>query len=153
MAQLTARFRDAGIEYSSVSFPIPDAVGATTWTDLLSYVTTLSAALGGLSIGTLISIAFRQLGEENSDAAAANPFAQRELGVRFFFTDDTNGDKSYVTIPCPDLTNIALESNGDTLDLTDTEAAAMVTWIEANVEINAGNSVSVDRAVVVGRKG
>jgi hypothetical protein len=150
-AYVTAKIRDHGTEYTTAAFPIASAVAGTTWADLLSYMTTLETALGGISLGTIVEISFRQLGVENADAPAANAFAQRELGLRFFLIDDTNGDKSYITVGCPDLANIDLETDGDHADMTDTEVAAMITWIEANVEINDGNSVTVDRVIVVGR--
>lgn len=148
---VTVRFRDAGQEYSTMRIPVEAAVGATTWTELLSYLTTAETVLGNVSIGNIISIGYSQEGVSNADAPASNPFAQRELGLRVFIVDDVTGDKSYMTVPCPDLANIALETDGDHADLTDTEVAALVTWIEANVQINDGNAVSVDRAIVVGR--
>ena len=150
MAFVGLKFRDAGKEYSSVRAEIADQAGATTFTAMEVIADGFSAAAEGLSIGVMVSAIFSQETDSNPDAAAADPFAQRELGVRFFFTDDTVGRKGYITIPCPDLANIDLESDGDTLDLTDAEAAAMVTWIEANLTIG-GNNVDVDRAVVVGR--
>ena len=109
-----------------------------------------SAACEGLSVGQLISSTFSQANDSGVDQAAASAWAVRELGVRFFYTDDTLGRKGSLTVPCPDLANIAVGTDGDTVDLTDTEAAAMVTWIEANLTIG-GNGVNVDRAIIVGR--
>jgi hypothetical protein len=148
--KIACRIRDHGDEYSNAAINIPDQAGATVWTAIEVIYDGFIAAVEGLTLGTMVAASVQQVVDENADAAAASPYAQRELGLRFFFHDDTNFTKGYFTVPCPDLANIDLESDGDTADLTDTEVAAMVTWLEANAELN-GQSVVVDRAVVVGR--
>jgi hypothetical protein len=150
MAKLTVRLRDYGDEYSSVTARVGDQSGADTWTDLAAVAASFLAAVGGVTLLNPLTTSFFQYTDENADVKASDPYAQRELGLRFFFHDTTAFEKGYLTVPGPDLANIDLESDGDTADLTDSEVAAMVTWIEANVLIQ-GNAVTVDRAVVVGR--
>jgi hypothetical protein len=67
-------------------------------------------------------------------------------------TDDVNGKKSHFTIPGPDLTNLTIPAGGDLVTLADASIMAdLVTAIEANVESEDNNAVTVTRAVIVGR--
>ncbi len=150
MSKLTVRLRDVGNEFSSVTARIADQSGADTWTDLAAVAASFLAAVGGVTLCNPITASFFQYTDENADAPAVDDYANRELGMRFFFHSDVTFEKGYLTVPGPDLANIDMESDGDTADLTDSEVAALVTWIEANVLIQ-GNAVSVDRAVLVGR--
>ncbi len=150
MAQIVSTLVDYGGEKSTFTAQIPDPIGADTWTVILAYLTTLETAIGNFSRGYLESIFYRAGGVENSPDVASSPDAQRELGARFFFSESTTNKKGFITIPMPDLANLDIVPLTDFLDLTDTETAAMVTWIEANVEL-AGQSVTVARAVIVGR--
>lgn len=150
-AYLTAIVRDHGQEKSVMRLPVQTQGGTVTITDITSFATTLESAIEGMSLGNLLKVTFSQDFIVNADAPAASPYAQRELGIRFFFQDDVTFDKGYITVPCPDLANITLNADGDTCDLADAEVAAMVTWIETNLQINSGNAVSVDRAVLIGR--
>ena len=149
MAQLVATFIDKSRERSVVTMPIDDQGGSVTITDIGSFVTTLESALNGVSLATLYSIAFRQQFVDDEDATPASPYAQREAGIRIFY-HDTAGSKRTVTVPAPDMANCDLVAAGDEFDLTDTEMAALVTWIEANVTVD-GNAVTVDKAVYIGR--
>lgn len=149
-AQVIATLVDYGGEKSTMSAAITAPVGGDTWAGILSYMTTLETALGNFSRGYLESIVYRAGGVENAPAVASDPDAQRESGARFFFYESVTNKKGYITVPMPDLQNVAILAGTDLLDLTDTEAAAIVTWIEANVEL-AGQSVTVSKASVVGR--
>jgi hypothetical protein len=67
-------------------------------------------------------------------------------------TDDVTGAKSHFTIPGPDLANLTIPEGGDLVTLADASIMAdLVTAIEANVESEDDNAVTVTRAVIVGR--
>lgn len=149
-AQIVVTMVDYGGEKSTFTAQVTAPIGADTWTAILLMQTQLETAVGNFSRGYLESIFYRAGGVENAPDVATSPDAQRELGARFFFHESVTNRKGFLTCPMPDLVNVDLLPLTDLIDLTDTEAAAMVTWIEANVEL-AGESVTVDRAVVVGR--
>ncbi len=148
--KVTSRVRDHGTEYSQCSMTIPPQAGATAWSAIEIIADAFMSAVDDLTLGVVVKTAVQQNTDEQEDIPAVSAFAQRELGLRFFFHDDTTFVKGSMTVPAPDLANIDLESDGDTADLTDTEVAAMVTWLETYAVLN-GSSVVVDRAVVVGR--
>jgi hypothetical protein len=83
-------------------------------------------------------------------SSPSSPYANREAGARVFYHNDTSNEKGRVTIPGPDLANVDIQAGSDLFDLTDTEMASLVTWLEANAEYD-GESITVDRAVLVGR--
>lgn len=147
---LTARIRDNSDEYSNVSFLVEDLVTLDVWDDVETLAAALEAAIEGMIIGTLVSVHFRQIANTVDDTRPANAFAQREVGVRFFYSDDVTGQKYNVTVATPDLTAVATPGSDEVL-LTDAEIAPMVTFIEGSTISPDGNAVTVDRAVIVGR--
>lgn len=153
MAIASFTIRDVSDEYSTVSFQYADMTALSTFGDMDTAMSALSSAVDALSLGTIVRAAWRQEYDGGySDTRPASPYAHREVGLRFFYHDGL-GNKGNLTIPAPDLANITVTPGTDLADLTDTEVAALVTLIEANVEIAAGEAVTVDRAVVVGRSG
>lgn len=150
MAQIVTTLVDVGGEKTTFTANVADPIGADTWTILLAVMTGLETAIGNFSRGYLESIFYRAGGVENAPDVASDVEAQRELAARFFYHEDVTNKKGFLSIGMPDLANVDILALTDLLDLTDTEAAAVVTWIEANVELN-GQSVTVDRAVLVGR--
>ncbi len=150
MAKISMRIRDYGEEYSVVTANVVDQGGADAWSALQTIADAFQTAVQGVSLGETITVSHTQYTDENADVAATDPYAQRELGLRFFFHDTTSFKKGYLTVPAPDLSGIELESDGDHAVLTDSPVSVLVTWIEANVLV-VGNAVTVDRAIVVGR--
>lgn len=147
---LTARFRDRSDEYSNFSVLVEDMAGTDVWTVVTGLASGLESAVEALSLATLVSIYFRQIGNAEDDTRPASVYAHRERGLRFFYSDDVTSDKFNITLPAPDGT-IVDNPGSDLVDLSITEVAALVTWIEANVVSPAGNAVTVDRAVQIGR--
>lgn len=147
---LTARFRDYSDEYSSVSVLVDDLIGTDVWTVVTGLAAGLESALEGISLATLVSIHFRQIANSLDDTQPASPYAEREAGLRFFYSDDVTGKKFNLTVPGPDYATIDVPGS-DEIPLTQTEVAALITWMEANIVSDAGNSITVDRVVKVGR--
>jgi len=89
----------------------------------------------------------------DSDTVPSDNFAQREIGLRVFLTDDVNGRKSHFTIPGPDLEALTILDGTDFVDLADAGImATLVAAVEADAQSVDGNAVSVQRAVIVGRR-
>jgi len=151
MDQIGFTIRDVSDEYSTVTFNYDSFGSLETIGDITSAVSALSTAVEAITLGTVTKAWFRlSLTSAYVDERPASPYAHREVGLRFFF-HDALGNKGNLTIPAPDLANIDVTPGTDLADLTDTEVAALVTLIEANVELVDGEAVTVDRAVVVGR--
>lgn len=151
MDQIGFSVRDVSDEYGTVTFSYDPFGALETVGDIESAIAALLAAVETLTLGTVVRGWYRKEYTTGlTDERPASPYAHREIGLRFFF-HDALGSKGNLTIPAPDLANIAVLEGTDLADLTDTEVAALVTIIEANVEINDGEAVTVDRAVVVGR--
>jgi hypothetical protein len=128
---------------------VADIEGTDVWTVVTGLAAGLESALETLSLGTLVSIVFSQHGITEDDTRPASGFAQREQGIRFFY-EDTEGNKGNVTLPAADLGTYAVAGQ-DRVDLSDTDIAAMVTWLEANALSNHGNAITVNYGVIVGR--
>lgn len=150
MGLLTARFRDRSDEYSSFSVNVSELAGTDVWTVITGIGASLETALEALSLATLVSLHYRQGAIAEDDSRPVSPYAQRERGLRFFYSDDVTGDKYNVTLPAQDAT-IVDNPGSDDVDLAITEVAALVSWLEANIETPGGNSITVDSAVQVGR--
>ena len=151
VAWISARFKDFSGEYSIMRIPVNDLEVLQTWQTAVDYASDFAAAVAGAYLGVLQSISFTQnnlITEDNSNPVSGE--AQREKGLRFFVHDSVTGDKSHVTLPTADWGTYA-EPGTDLVDLAHAEIAPIVTFLEANMEINQGNSVIVDRAVLVGR--
>lgn len=149
MSEIIFKVRDYSDERSTVKFNITD-VDETSWVATDTAIATLRAAMEALTIGTVESrtlIAYRE--NLNSDRPT-DPNAQVESGLRLHYVDDDNGKKYFLTIPCPDKTILA-QPGTDLIDLTGTLAAALVAAIEAVAVSPDGNSITVERGVLVGR--
>ena len=149
MPRLTARIRDNSDEYTTMSVEVDDLELASPWSLVDTMAADLEAALAGAILGTLVSVTFSQEAIENIDNRPASGEAQREKGLRLFFTDQVNGRKGNVTVGTADFGALA-QPGQDTVPLTHAEVAPIVTWIEDYARI-AGQIVLVDRAVLVGR--
>lgn len=150
MAELVAQFMDKSGEVSTVVMKIADQIGATTMTAVIAFGTTLETELEAISLLRLQNIWFRQSLITEDPGLPTSEYANRENGIRVFFHNDTSNEKGRVTIPGPDLVNVARAAGSDLFDLADTELASLITWMEANLEFD-GESVTVDRAVYIGR--
>jgi hypothetical protein len=149
MASYTVRVRDYSDEYTSLSLNVGDLASLDTISVAEGHAGDLATALDALMLGTIVGIGFNQTADEGADTRPASGEAQREKGMRFFFHEETNNRKGSFTVPTADFGTYA-QPGTDLVDLDDVAIAALVTWVEANVEID-GIAVVVDRAVLVGR--
>lgn len=152
MSTLTGRIRDHSDEYSATTIQIADYGALITVGDLTTAAEALETHLNAISLGTVVNVAFRQQLADAADERPASPYAQRELGLRFFFHDDTDPNaKGNFTIAAPDLAALTILPGTDLVDITQAPVAAFVAWFEAEAIGPGGNSPVVDRAVIVGR--
>ena len=73
------------------------------------------------------------------------------MGFRVYLRDNATSKLSYFTIPCADKGIASVQAGTDQLDLTVEPTASFVTWLEANAKSPAGNAVTVERIIEVGR--
>jgi hypothetical protein len=151
MARLSFSVRDYSDEISNSAITLADLTALGTWDAADTLGDAFLTHLDAHSLGTVKNMYWVQATNPENDVRPASAFAQRELGFRVFLTDDVNFQKSYFTIPCADLAIGSVVAGQDELDLTESPTAAMVTWLEANLESADGNTVTVDRIVIVGR--
>jgi hypothetical protein len=146
-------WRDHSNELSQVqlNFETVVAGGANFDTSMASIVAVFDE-LETVSLCDAAGYGYRQQSVDDPGTTPASNLAQRESGMRVFLVDDVTGKKSSFTVPSPDLANLTIPAGGDLVTLADASIMAdLVTAIEANVESEAGNAVTVTRAVIVGR--
>lgn len=147
---IVAQLLDRSGEPSTIKMRIPAQAGAVTITEIISFATSLNTALEAITLMTVAQIYFQQDLLTVDPSVPTDDYANRETGARVFFHNDTTGDKGRITVPAPDLANVARGSANDEFDLTDTEMAALVTWMESNYDLR-GESITVDKALFVGQ--
>lgn len=147
-------YRDYGSEIGSLSLYVDDiSAGGADYDTIVAAIASIEAAIIAVSLCTTAGTSLTQQLGADSDASPSSEFAQREMGLRVFLVDDTNGRKSHFTIPGPDLAGLTIFAGTDLVDLADAGVmAAVVTAIEAGAQSADGNSVTVNRAVIVGRR-
>lgn len=146
-------YRDHSAEVSNVGlfFDNIDAGGAN-FDAVVASIVAVEAELTTVSLCDEAGYGYRDLIGADAGTIPASNLAQRESGLRVFLIDDTSGAKSHFTVPSPDLANLTIPAGTDQVTLADGGIMAdLVTAIEAECQSVDGNSVTVNRAVIVGR--
>lgn len=89
------------------------------------------------------------LAEASPGSLPTDPNAQREIALRFIYSDNVTGEKYRFDIPGPDPTLRTIGT--DECDLSQTVIADFVDAFEANCVSPDNNAVTVQRAYFVGR--
>lgn len=152
MGQMAFTIQDHSTELSTVVFPVaePATDGSNYQSIAVTQFAALLVAVQALTKGNVLrrSMNVRQL-NENSDVPT-DPYAQREIGARFYYrTTGPLAKTGHFTIPAADL-DLIVTNNSDEIDLSITEVGALITLVEALMEVD-GESVEVYRGRVVGR--
>ena len=151
MTKVNLSVRDYSDEKSSFGLYIPD-VDETNWVATNAALATLNTALAAMTIGNITRFNLdHETGLAGADQRPSSPYAQRELGARFFYVDDVTSEKYNFTVPCPDLLVIGNPGTDD-LDLTLSVVAALVTAVEAVAVSPDGNAITIERGKIVGRR-
>jgi hypothetical protein len=151
-SQVQFSIRDRTNEYSSVSLNIPQ-IDETTYVATQTQIAAIQTALAAMTLG---SLAVRTLVAERvtvDDTQPTSPFAQRELGLRFFCQEDVAPFKKFhFTVAAPDL-NIIDVGDKDVVDVENvTVANALATAVEAACVSPDGRTFEIYRAKLVGRR-
>ena len=146
-------FRDHSNELSQVQLWFDDvAAGGANYDTTLASMLAVHDEIETVSLCDIAGYGLRQQILADASTIPASNAAQRESGMRVFLVDDTNGKKSHFVLPAPDLTNLTIPAGGDLVTLADASIMAdLVTALEANLESVDGNTVTVTRAVIIGR--
>lgn len=148
------RYRDYGSEMGSASLLFPAiAAGGAGYDAALVNIGDVEDAITACSLCETAGYGYTDILVVDPESVPSSEYAQRELGLRVFLVDDTNSRKSHFTIPGPDLASLTIFAGTDLIDLDDASIMAdLVTEVEANCVSVDDNSVTVVRAVIVGRK-
>lgn len=144
--------RDRGKELSTFKL-YNGAITALSIAGFLSDYGQLKTAITNLTLGVLARDLWVGDSTNLSDLVPTDPFAQREIGLRFHYTGDTTNKPYFVTLPCPDLSLVTFLS-GDEIDITvGAEVIAMVAAIEqiGRTPDDDAETITVQSAEVVGR--
>jgi len=144
--------RDKTNEYSSVRFALPP-VTAANYDATITAMDDIQTAISAMTIGSIASRQLVAFNDKIDDTMPLNPWAQRELGARFFYQETAGGQKKYhLTVPCPDLIVVDV-TDGDHIDAENfTSSNALLTLLEANMVSPNGHPVEFYRGKLVGRK-
>lgn len=152
MAKASWSYRDRSDEISTVELNLPDvSAGGADFDTVMAGVASLGAALLAATECVQAREVFNQAVDTKDPATPTDVLAQRESALRIFYADDTTGEVYHISVPGPDWDAIDLLPNTDLADLTDEPLATLITEIESEAESPVGNSVTVLRAVQVGR--
>jgi len=146
-------WRDHSNELSQVQLYFDDiAAGGANYDTTVASIVAVFDEIETVSLCDAAGYGLRQQKVDDPSTIPASNLAQRESGMRVFLVDDSNGKKSHFVIPGPDLANLTIPAGGDLVTLADASIMAdLVTALEANLESVDGNTVTVTRAVIIGR--
>lgn len=152
MAKVTLRYLDFSREYSTVSFNLGDPSGAAfDWSAFAGVIDTVNDAIEAVTLCTRgPESVFVELAQ-GSALLPADEDAQREAGLRIFYSDTVNGRKGHMTIPGPDK-SIMAQQGFDEVSWADAAMVTLESAIEGNVLSRDGNAISIDKGVLVGRR-
>lgn len=150
-SQVSFTIRDHTDEYSSVQLNIPD-VDETTWVATEASILAVQTAIAALTTGNIARRTLVASVVAIADTTPANPYAQRELGLRLFAQETSAPFKKFhFTVPCPDLTVINVGPK-DEVDVNSvTVVNALATALEGFAVSPDGNDFEIYRAKIVGR--
>lgn len=152
MAKVTLTYLDYSREQSQVSFNVADPSGATfDWAGLATTIDAVNDAIEAVTLCTRGPESITVELAAGSDLLPADADAQREAGLRIFYTDQVNGRKGHMTVPGPDKSLMA-QQGFDEVSWAGAEMSALESAIETNVLSRDGNAIQISKGVLVGRK-
>lgn len=140
---VSASYADRSNEISVASFYVDGATADTA-------SAAVTAAMDNISVGIrrrtdiVDPYAF-------SNATPTSNLANRESKMLVSYEDTTTFKRYILTVPMPDLANMAILAGTDLFDMSDAPLSAFITAFEANAKSQDGNPVNVLSCKVVGR--
>jgi len=116
----------------------------------LGKMNSVRTALNALTLLNEVSVQATIVAHSAAAVSPNNADAQREYGVKLFWTDNVTHDVGSTFISGVD--SSFRPTAGDKVDLTMTEWAALVTAIQTHCVSKAGNAITVTHGVVTGRR-
>lgn len=152
-AKINYQVRDYSDEYSTVGFEI-NPIGAANYPDVELLTPGGAAneiynAILGVISGNVAAYNAKTEDDVVNDVQPTEPSAQRESGLRVYGRDN-NGKLHSRTIPCPNFAVLATPGT-DLVNLAGTEMAALVAALEAHWTPGGALSVTIEKAMLVGR--
>lgn len=152
MSVVSIKYLDYSDEVSTVSFNVETPSGAAyDWAALETSIDAVHDAIDAVSLCTRSKEQVSVPTDLGSQARPADEEAQREVGLRVFYIDNTTQKKYHLTIPGPELALMA-SPGFDIVDWSGTEMAALETALEANVLSPTGGAISILTGKIVGRR-
>ena len=151
MSRLVLSYKDFSREMSTMELLLAEpSAGGADFDTVIASAATVVAAIETVSVGMLAkqSLSINET-TEVGDAAAGS---KRELGLRIFWADTVAETVGHFTLPSPDPTGAWLQVGLDEVNPAETDIAALITALEANVLSPDGNAINVSRIVEVGRR-
>lgn len=138
-------------EFSATGFRIQEAAG-DDFTTAMAAAATVADAFAVISLCNRANLTMSKQIESDSPTPPASVWAQRELALKVFLSDNVTGEKSTLTIPGPDL-ELLDQATTDEVDITTALAPGTVlkAVLDASLCSAAGNNVTVYRMRIIGR--
>ena len=144
--------RDYSDEISTVKFYFEGDVTSANYDLLEVFMVSLQNSLEATIVGNVVS---RRIVIETpvNDTRPANPYAQREIGLRLFYKDRVSGKKYHVTIPTANLSLLSQPGSDDVpVSVEDGDPpSVIVAAMEAYISSPDGNGVRVYKGKIVGK--
>lgn len=152
MSIVTYGYLDFSGEPSQVGFEILDLTAGNFAAQTTPVIEggALEAAISALTLCTLQTVNIAAINASTGNAAPVSQYAQRESGLLVTYQDTVNGKKYRLTIPGPDLANLA-QAGTDMINPLAPAWTAFVAAFEANAHSELGNTVNVLGGRFVGR--
>lgn len=149
-AKFTQGWLDHSGEQSRTQFYLLEGAG-DDYTTAIAAAATVATALEVVSLLTALNRSFSVEVATNVANLPASPYAQRELALKIFYSDDVTANKFTMTVPGPDLTLLA-QANTDEVDIVaNVAAAALKLVLDTNLVSPDGNAITVTRMRLIGR--
>ncbi len=152
MSLATIQWLDFSGEKSSVAFNLVTPSGATyDWDALELILDGIGDAIEAVCLCTRGPENIRVEAAAGSITLPTDEEAQRELALRIFYHDTTTNKKFHLSVPGPDLAQMAVAGQ-DVVDFTSGAMATLLSALESDMKSPDGNAIVVDKGVIVGRR-
>lgn len=152
---MTARYGMTWVDHagqrsnSALYFASPTGA-AFDWDTYVSDVEAVGDLLEAISDCVLDGETITEVMATVDGTPASTATARREIGIRVFYSDVTEGTKYHFTIPGPEVAEYPDQGSED-IDLTAGDMALLVAGLEADCVSPLGNAISINSAKFVGR--
>ena len=148
MSQVTISGLDYSEEPTRLSVNVADLT-AVNFDAQITAAQSVQTAIQGVSLIDFEGVSVKALDTPKETDRPTSPYAQRESKWLVTMSDDSNARLNQFEIGGADLT--LLGSDGETMDVSSGDGAALVSALEAALVSRDGNSMTFVSAIHVGR--